>query len=231
MVLLVFSIILMPYCILTSTGMSTRVHHITAQLRFIWSPISLTAAHVSYHIYCHNAKANIARIEYTQRRRQHMSLTWQSVMMSSFFFVSLHSLTSTLQTQSQAHMQYGLVCCRRSHSHRPLKFDAISNCLVALLITKCREFQEMFYCVRLRCARSVLSNHDRFGKNSILVYFVRTFVVCSRNGRSDETVRIHFNICWWCRVLKCDDETYVILVSRSKKKQSELLIANVFQAI
>lgn len=99
MVLLVFSIILMPYCILTSTGMSTRVHHITAQMRFIWSPISLTAAHVSYHIYCHNAIANIARIEYTQWRRQHMSLTWQSVMMSSFFFrfspfVNVHSTNS-----------------------------------------------------------------------------------------------------------------------------------------
>lgn len=111
MVLLVFSIILMPYCILTSTGMSTRVHHITAQMRFIWSPISLTAAHVSYHIYCHNAKANIARIEYTQRRRQHMSLTWQSVMMSSFFFVSLHSLTSTTNSITCA---YAIWACMLS---------------------------------------------------------------------------------------------------------------------
>lgn len=111
MVLLVFSIILMPYCILTSTGMSTRVHHITAQMRFIWSLISLTAVHVSYHIYCHNAKANIARIERTQRRRQHMSLTRQSVMMSSFFFVSLHSLTSTTNSITCA---YAIWACMLS---------------------------------------------------------------------------------------------------------------------
>lgn len=219
-------------------------------MRLIWSPISLTI-HDRYIA----PQSKTKRVKTTTTNKQQILRETNTLIYIAtvnewldkvlwchrfFLFVRVHQThTNTWKDReierekreilSQAQMQWAYVMFDL------ITFGAISNCLVALLITKCCAFREMFYCFRLRCARSVRSNHDQFERALLsLVWFglVRLWFGSSLMfvSRSVVILRHWANIFWYVGgvlsvyLLKSNGETHVILTSCEWTKKNLLPI-------